>query len=882
MARESAPWDCNATNYCYADAAHVPAFLNFDRILVMGGDGHSSNTVCATNGINLQVRDTGTVTNSFITDIMSDYMETHGIASNPQGVNVTLYNNYISAESISGFLTSGGGADFLNPIYSNWTVTYNYFTKPIKLWGGSSMGNCGRSCGNEVVTNTGDTLIAPMAPADTTLDVNIGNAVSLPGVFVIDSERIKVCSVADLGNYNLRYTVCPGGRGYLLANGSATPPASHAGGTAVNWINPTPNYHGTIATALGRPEDDWVTGFGVNRNGLFKNLMEFKSIDGAYVAYNVSEFNPGAWQGQQYGATITPRSSGVYIWPGCVDTNNTPVTLTTTAGATSFSWTGIMQWSGDCKPGQRGSGIHLKPGNTICSASALPGKTLGSSVPLLDCRKVVSVDIPGDRKCTSPGTCTGTVDAAWSLGVSQAVWWEAYMDEGWYRNVVFESNVFRNTVTTWQNLARVPVSSTSLAQGAGRIKNLVVRNNLAYNNIPMHTDIQGMSHLASQEKAFTDETQIGADGYVFVNNTHDLPNLPLCSLCFSLGNWDVSGGAYVAKFKGFRAENNIFPWSDSGIAIDGGYGRPDWAFQYALDSDAVFRNNQTGNNTRTMSPATTCRAGQTCVFPSALQKPYDRSQYIDAAHGNFKIKPGSAWSKAGTDGKDIGVDYDRLPLVKNAHAVSGGREATLEYDLSATNLNIPQVLEVSATTEVLKKAGGGTQSYPCLASTLCRYVVVPSLDPTLFKQPDSSERTNPKLPPVAHDALHRSWPICWNQTVADDRDGTNRDMSCQPNTTYYYRLMAGGDTITGSFKTGPIALAASRIVRRMNPPQGTSAVRLNYGSTPAVVSHIDAAPGSDGEVSIDVPRSDPLFTQVVYLTAGTPTFTGPVTLSVVE
>lgn len=887
--------------YTYADLAHVPDNIVFDRILIMGGNGNQSSNVCASRGITMNVRSSGAIKNSFITDISHDYQETHSIDSIPASNGLIIYNNYLAAESISGWFNSGGPGDFAGGKYSNWTAAYNYATKPVKLWGGSLYQNCSDACGDEILNIAGRmSADVAISPSDTSIQIVCngfwpcdpsGAGSSDGGTFLLDNERVHITSASN-GNTqgawpHMTATVV---RGVADANGNATTPASHSTSATVQYVNPTPNPHGTIATAKGHPEDDWVTGYGYDHTMLAKNMWEFKSIDGGYVAYNVGEFNPGIFQGQSYGMTITPRSSMGYYGADsgctpatqCFDENGVPIALTTTAGSVNFAWTGRLQSYGTWNSGgvrQRGNYSPLLVGDVVCSLQLVPGATGDPSVnnsAMQECRKILTLN----QTATCNPACTGTVDEPWDTTVTATKSFHIGVDEAWYRNVTIENNVFRNVATPWQHLARTGVAQSTFNAGGGHIKNLIVRNNLSYQTMKMPA-FQGMSHMAAQEFTFRNSPNVASEGYLFEHNTHDYRYTPTStSFIFTANTQSSSVDTWTAKWTGLKILSNIFPASQYGVTADGLYGQQTKVFQNYIASDLVLSNNHMYSSSA--SPIS-CYAGQTCTGLITGHSP-DRSNYLDADTGNYKVKPGSEWAKAGTDGHDLGADYDKLPLIKNARVVARANAAVLEYDVSAVNDKIPQVLEVSAATQTLPKAGGGTQWYPCLASTLCPYVVLPSLDPTLFQQPDSSERTNSKLLPVVHEGLHRSWPICWTGTANDDRTGAARNFACAANTTYYYRLMAGGDTVTGSFTTGAAGSVNSlaRVIRRITPPSGTTTVRLNYGDSPAVGNHVEATPDADGGVSIDVPISEPLFTQVIYLNNGNPGYASPVKLTVVR
>jgi hypothetical protein len=701
--------------YVASGIAQLPTNIAFDQVIVRGGTGRANTTVCSIVGIRIAGTNI-TVSNSFLHDIVHEYQDTYAIGAQTGAAHVTIYNNYENAASESGLLTSGGPADYPDPQYTNFNITYNYWVKSYKWWGGTN------------------------------------------------------------------------GDGH------------------------TRNPHGpTLAAGTA---GDWVTGYGVELNSTLKNLIEFKSINGATIRYNVGELSPGDYVGQRYGICATPRSSMQWYPKGVKDASGTPIRLTTSG--TTFSWTGTTYvWGSWDASGNRtgGSVFPLRVGQTLCLSSKIPGSQDNTN----ECRSIASLDSANQ---------TGTVAIPWNTATTTGTdyWWQVGFDNAWFKDVTFENNVFKNVATPYQYLASTPVSLEARNAGAGRIRNYVVRNNLTWNTIPMSNNVGG--HITINEEGDSNPGPDGSRsfvGHIFSHNTEYRvaaagPNGN--TLNFSSGTESIASN--IPRAQGLRITDNIFHDSTWGIAGDGLYGAPaSKTLNTFAQPDYVAKNNQLAGDYGTFEGNSGCNG--TCSGNISARAA--SAHYLDAAAGNFKIKPGSLWYKAGTDGRDLGVDFDQLPLLKNVRVTVGTQDATIDFDLSATNKDVPVVLEVSPTTASF----GGSVAYPCLTSTLCPYVVVPSLDPTLFKQPDSSERTNPKLPPVAHDGLHRSWPICWRDTVNDDRTGTPRDLSCKPNTVYYYRLMAGGDTVWGSFTTSSIVTADSFTAQR-NLGEPAQSLRVNWGS----------------------------------------------------
>jgi hypothetical protein len=156
---------------------------------------------------------------------------------------------------------------------------------------------------------------------------------------------------------------------------------------------------------------------------------------------------------------------------------------------------------------------------------------------------------------------------------------------------------------------------------------------------------------------------------------------------------------------------------------------------------------------------------------------YDWIGFSDPANGDFSLAADSAYAQAGPGGAPIGVNVSALPQILNLTIEAAPRFATFRYELREPIADIPCVLQVSEKRDLS--------------------VSVPDLDPTLFPQADSTLR-----PGTTQDGFQR---IFTAGTLASEpaRDGTVYDRALRPGTQYYYRLMCGGDTRSGTFSTTP-------------------------------------------------------------------------------
>lgn len=124
--------------------------------------------------------------------------------------------------------------------------------------------------------------------------------------------------------------------------------------------------------------------------------------------------------------------------------------------------------------------------------------------------------------------------------------------------------------------------------------------------------------------------------------------------------YGTSRGA-ILPVPGFRFTNNIAPHNAYGI-----FGNGQGVGTRAIDAyfpDGVIRSNVLAGGQASRYPAGN-------FFPSVQQFTAD---FMDAAGGDYRLSPRSAYRRAGTDGADLGVNLDLLNRVREGRDQSEGR-----------------------------------------------------------------------------------------------------------------------------------------------------------------------------------------------------------------
>jgi hypothetical protein len=195
----------------------------------------------------------------------------------------------------------------------------------------------------------------------------------------------------------------------------------------------------------------------------------------------------------------------------------------------------------------------------------------------------------------------------------------------------------------------------------------------------------------------------------------------------------------------------------------------------------------------------------------------------------------------------------------------------LEFDLSVpigdAGATQPCTLEVSTSRN--------------LHSDLGTYNVVNDLNPAFFRQPDTSARTNTALLATAVTGRHVYWAIGQNATVTGD-DGVGHSLALAAGTRFYGRLMCYGDTQWFTFGTGS-GLSTSvqyplSATLQVGTKAGTTSVRLQYGTTPALGSSTDFTLNTSGTASVALPlmNGNPTYYKLQFLNGSAVTYTGPI------
>lgn len=500
------------------------------------------------------------------------------------------------------------------------------------------------------------------------------------------------------------------------------------------WANP------------GNPERAYFLKNG-SKQTCTKNLLEFKSVDGAVVEYNVHEniWSDNYCMGQWFGFAATPRQSA---WESPAAGGSWGASLsmgTLTSEGTAFSWTG---------------GVDLQPGQAICIVDASKGH-------LYDCHKITSSD---------KSAKTGTIKTPFVLKVNQSKSWIWVSDTTpMLRDLTMQNEVFRNVSGGFNILARDRGSMAG--SDDGRIVRLIIRNTLLENTLAALSNSPAL-RIFTQEVNFTSDPDIGGQDIVFEHNTFVWKNGAYNVIYF------VSGDVMpVAKIKNLTIRSNIFPDAGGDVYALGGssVGFNDWGVaDHFATGASQFTSNQLWHVTENGCKNAVCRKNFSDTFAKTVR-------FIP---NTYKIQPGSALYKAGHDGTDVGVNYDALPLIKNLTVTPEAAGAMVQFDLATPVADAAQsqpcVLEVSRDEN--------------LHSYLGAYTVTNDLNPAFFKQADASNRHNASLPPITVTKEHVKWQLGLDASAKGD-DGVTHDLRYAPGTQYWGRLMCYGDTQRLQFHT---------------------------------------------------------------------------------
>ncbi len=561
-----------------------------------------------------------------------------------------------------------------------------------------------------------------------------------------------------------------------------------------------------------------------------KNLGELKFGVGVTWQYNAGE---NAWAaddcGQQHnGFTDTLRTE----W----DSTDTAPSI----GTFSMVDTTHITWSGTYRIG--GSG-----------ATSANTQDLGICLFLttgVECKPVTSFS--GASLVTSAAFST-TGSPSWGA--------ISYASSAQLSNIAVTHNVFKNTDLSFSILAISPNNGTG---NDGYGKTHTISQNLWYANTSYITNPLGIKPQAG-EFPYNPSIFIPT-GYSIDHNTLYNPNGFEGSFVYL----NSTQNALQLKFDSSAITNNLF-----GISSAGGNGpfAGDGTVSTITTANAYFTNSNILNNAIPggSNGGTTASGGN--VVSGNIYSSWSDPFGGLASQGIFKLTPGGTYNGGGADQRDMGLDFDRLPQITGLKVTAGVTAALLEFDLTVpigdAGATQPCILEVSTSRN--------------LHSDLGAYTVVNDLNPAFFRQPDTSARTNAALLATVVTGRHVYWPIGQNATVTGD-DGVGHSLALAAGTRFYGRLMCYGDNQWFTFQTGS-GLSTSvqyplSATLQVGTTAGTTGVRLQYGTTPALGGSADFTLNASGTANVALPlaNGNPTYYKVQFLNGSTVTYTGPITV----
>jgi hypothetical protein len=365
----------------------------------------------------------------------------------------------------------------------------------------------------------------------------------------------------------------------------------------------------------------------------------------------------------------------------------------------------------------------------------------------------------------------------------------------WFQNILFENNILRNS----------PQALKASIQPNGRWDrqgNVTIRNNLAYgvNRARWSTITGGFGSATSLVSLSNVQRNFHFEHNTLIGVRH--------SIGIMLEGASGAGDGYMLSNIWSRGKEGVL----QGVRGDVG-GHEGKAVNYALCGGATCpparwdRNIIAGVNRSTYPNYTTstfnrCNntTGTTVCDPEvALEyedpaigpqgKPNGRL-FVNYRGEDYRIADPKqdrfqTAKRGGSDGRDIGVDYSQLAMLRNFQILATDREALFTYDVTAPMKDIACVVEVSRSVDL---------SIP-----------VPDLDPTRYTRPDTDRHSSSTL-----DGSRRTIRVGKNEPLT-------------PNTEYYYRLQCAGDATLGSFRTAAVK-------------SGVKTIRLNRKAPPSVAS----------------------------------------------
>ena len=556
-----------------------------------------------------------------------------------------------------------------------------------------------------------------------------------------------------------------------------------------------------------------------------KNLGELKWGLGVNWQYNVGE---NSWSANQCGSQYN----------GFTDTLRTEADWSLTNPKFAMSDTTHITWTGAYRIGQPATGANSSNTQDLGICLTLPTG--------MECHGVASFSgaslVASSPFSSAPG---GALQGA-----------IAYAASAQLSNLTLAHNVWKNSDQAFSVLA---LEFSNGAGNAGSGKTASISQNLLYSNSSYITNPRVIAMEAS-EAGFN--TAINPSGYTIDHNTFYNPNGMAGSFLYMNGVSDP----IQPKFDASAITNNLF-----GVSSAGGNGpfAGDSVVNTSTTANTYFTNSNIKNNAIPGGTNGSGGSGGNTVSGNIYTAWSDPFGGL-APKGILKIAPARAYSKAASDLQDIGADFDRLPQISGLKVTAGVTAALLEFDLTGpigdAGATQPCILEVTSSRNLHSDVGS--------------YTVVNDLNPAFFQQPDTSARTNAALPAVIVNGRHGYWPIGQNTSVTGD-DGMAHSLALAARTTFYGRLMCYGDSQWFTFQTGSglsdsaqYPLAATM---QVGTSAGTTGVRLQYGTTPALGAMADFTLNGSGTASVTLPLANgtPTYYRLQFLNGSTVTYTSP-------
>ena len=672
-------------------AALNPNFITLDRVLFSGvfDDSIMSTDVVIFNGTNL------TIKNSYIQPQYCVRNECHSIVGTTIPGPLTITNNFVGTAAIPIF--TGGSEPEYNPFDgsttpTNITIRYNKIERPLKYW-------------------------------PDYYDAADGNFVCSAAYALTHPYCTKTATPhPEWFTANGRKSMCEKN---LLEFKSASDVISEF------------NVH----------ENVWGDGFCYGQFYGFTGV--FRQIIYQSPAINDVTYYPGIWLANELRPTITVRdsaahtTSGTYIlpvncpytsisncaipgWTGVAGpviniTTPTPLanaplgstihtTLSATGGTPPYTWsisnapswltvnptTGVL---GGTVP--QGFGLHLPTGSSTFTWDGwynlvTPGQAIGGVQLGTDPAEVIDMHLILTANNT---THTGTVSGTFGIGGDPIAAWQFDTDPTpTLRRTTIRNSIFR-TVASCFNVQMRDIGAYPNSGDFGRMNGLTISNNLCDNSTSAPllgiSPVLGIAPQAVQ--AFNDT--VGGKSFTFDHVTAIDGNLVpaggIHNITISADNMTV-----LSTTTGYRVTNNLFPDVNTNdgsnyysLFPSSGYSNDDnWcsAFEPISTGTQIFSGNYMPRVTTKGCVTATASGNQSTPGSATLLST------------SYKVPPGSALSKAATDGTDIGVNPGLLPMIKNIRVTASANTALLEADLSgpirdAGNTQ-PCALEVSSST----------------------------------------------------------------------------------------------------------------------------------------------------------------------------------------